>query len=99
MSEGMPAPGRATRRRALRRCCRVLGTAGAFGWALFHLGVALVLVATFLFVWVALLPVRGDVRHTWLRMQPRYRRRLRISDEQVDSAFARIVTSQFGRDG
>ena len=82
--------------RALRRCSRLIVVLLLAGWALFHVAAAVALAVLLGLLWLAALPIRDELRIATARLLPRHRRRVRMSDADVDSAFRHIVREEFG---
>jgi hypothetical protein len=83
---------------ALRRVLHCAVLAWLFWWGTFHLASALVLIAMTVVGYLGSWPLHAELRLLFAQYRPRYRRRLRPTDEVVDTAFARIVAAETARD-
>lgn len=92
-----PLPHRfVTVRSALRRVVMIAGVLLVCLWALLNIAATLFLVTLAGLCYLAALPVRGDLRLVRARLLPRYRRRLTMSEDEVDTVFRHIVSEEFG---
>ena len=92
----MPRRPSARIRTVLLRCAQLAGVLLLGTWALFNVVPTIALAVLLGLFWLAALPIRSELRLACARLLPRRRRRLRISDADVETTFRHIVRAEFG---
>lgn len=92
----MSYPSAAAVRSALRRTVKAAAVVVVALWAMINITAAVFLVILAGLCYLAALPVRTDLRLARARLLPRYRRRLKMSEDEVDTVFDHIVSEEFG---